>query len=72
MVRWSALHTGRFYVPENIPDNHFYQSLCRNQGHSATERMTPSGITPAAFRRVAQFLSYLRHSVHQTSQGKCL
>jgi hypothetical protein len=39
VVRLSALRTGRFYPPENIPGTYFYQRLSRPQGHSAAERI---------------------------------
>jgi len=39
VVRLSALGTGRFYPPTNIPDTHFYQMLSLRQGHFAVGRV---------------------------------
>ena len=38
-VRLSALRTGCFYTPGNIPGIHFCQRLSRPQGHSAAGRI---------------------------------
>ena len=40
VVRLSALRTGRFYPPGNIPGTHFCQRPSRPQGHSAAWRIT--------------------------------
>ena len=52
LVRLSVLRTGRLYPPTT----HFWQRLCRLQGHSAAEMimlrnntMTPSVIEPTTF-----------------------
>ena len=39
VVRLSALRTGRFYRPGNIPGTHFCKRLSRPQDHSAAERI---------------------------------
>ena len=38
VARLSALRTGRFLPPGNIPGTHFCQRLSRPQGHSAAGR----------------------------------
>ena len=70
VVRLSVLRTGRLYPPGNTPGTHFCQRLCRPQGHSAAGRIMSmknssdtTGIEPAAFRLVAQYLNQLRYSV---------
>ena len=39
VVRLTALHTGRFYPPENIPGIHFCQRLSQPQDHSVAGRI---------------------------------
>ena len=39
VVRLSAIRTGRFYTPGNIPDTHSCLRLSRSQGHSAAGRI---------------------------------
>ena len=39
VARLSALRTGRFLPPGNIPGTHFCQRLSRPQGHSAARRI---------------------------------
>jgi hypothetical protein len=39
VLRLSAIRTGRFYPPGNIPGTHLYQRLCRPQGHSAAGKI---------------------------------
>ena len=39
VVRLSALGTGRFYPPGNIPGTHFCKRLSQPQGHSAAGRI---------------------------------
>jgi hypothetical protein len=39
VVRLSALHTGRLYLPENISNIHFCQRLNWSQDHSAAGRI---------------------------------
>jgi hypothetical protein len=34
-------HTGRFYPPGETPGTHFFQRLCRLQGHSVAGRVRP-------------------------------
>jgi len=71
VVSLSALRTDRLYHPGNIPGTHFFYRLSQPQGHSAAGRitsmkefsMTPSGIEPATFRLVAQWINQLRQRV---------
>jgi hypothetical protein len=50
-------------LPQHTTANHYYQRLCRPQGHSAAGRMSTKsfnhtlGIEPAAFRLVVQLLN---------------
>ena len=39
VVRLSAVRTGRFYPPGNIPGTHFCYRLSQPQGHSAAGRI---------------------------------
>jgi len=39
VVRLSALHTGRLYLPGYIPGTYFCKRLSRTQGHSAAVRI---------------------------------
>ena len=57
----SALRTGRFYAPGNIPGTPFLLEALSTPG-----LMTPSGIEPATFRLVAQRLNQLHHRVGPT------
>ena len=61
VVRLSALRTGRFLPPGNIPGSHFCLRLSRPQGHSAARRImsmknsvTPSGIEPVTCSAMPQ------------------
>ena len=42
VVRLSALSTGSFYTPGNIPGTHFYWRLSQPQDHSAAKRLVIS------------------------------
>ena len=68
MIRLSALHTDRLYLPEDTPGTHFWHTLSRPHGRSAAGRikttknsMAVSVIEPATFRFVAQCLNLLRY-----------
>jgi len=39
VVRFSALHTGRFYPPRDIPGTHFCVRMDRTQGRSSAGRI---------------------------------
>jgi hypothetical protein len=69
LVSLSPLRTCRLYpspTPGNISGTRFCWRLIRPQGHIAAGRVisvTQSGIGPATFRLVAQYLEQLRHVV---------
>jgi hypothetical protein len=61
--RLSALCTGRLYPPGNVPGTRFCYRLSLPQGYSAAGRIMsiknyndPSGIKPATFRLVEQYV----------------
>ena len=71
VVRLSALRTGRFYPPGNIPGTQFLSEAestpwpqCGRKDY-VNEKipMTLSGIETATFRLVAQCVNQLRHGV---------
>jgi hypothetical protein len=69
VARLSALHTGRFYSPGNIPGTHLCYRLSRPQYQSVAGRIKsiknpcdPMRIQLATFRLVAQCFNKLRHS----------
>jgi hypothetical protein len=70
VVRFSALRTGRFYPPGNIPSTHFGYRLSQPQGHCAAGRIVNdtignrtrdlpvSNAAPQLSHRVPHSLSY--------------
>jgi len=69
VIRLSALRTCRLYRTGIIPGTHFFRGWVDPRTILRQEKwkipVTSSGIKPATFRLVAQYLNCLRHRVPQ-------